>query len=606
MSRGIETNPRFHEHPEDHEKIFRISRRKSHAGSSKLTAREQLAGPCTIHSFEDDWGRVRSGHTLRDCRLFNELANDLKKEKQKEARHNRRPEQPPPSSPEGRHSSLQGQVLMIQEGRVPRTQRDAYTLQARAAESINIVEVYQLHDTETSIMFSQDDHPPAVRRQGHAPLVLDAQIGGYGMDRIFMDGGSSMNIIFASTLQKMLIPRSVWRKSSTEVYGVVPRAAATSLGVIELEVVFGKRHNFAKHVLEFEVLDWQSQYHAILGRPAFAQFMAVPHYAYLKLKMPGSSGVLTINGSFIKSDQCDHEFHRISDTFEAKQELREIAMVTDKSTFPLANRSEYREYGRDFSIDSDTVTHQVHPTDPDKTVRVYAHLPEEQAAALVAFLRDEWEIFAWCPADMPGIPREFAEQALRIKPNMGPMKQALRRFSEPKRIAIGEEVNRLLDAQFIRETKKATWIANPVLVPKKDTEVLRMCVNYGPINKHCPKDHFPLPRIDQIIDSTAGCDLLSFLDAYSGYNQIKMKEEEEEHTSFITPYGVFCYQTMPFGLKNAGASYQQMMQACLRDQIDRNVQVYVDDIISKPTAQTRYSTTSARHSRPSTSTRLSS
>src|SRR4051812_19657623 len=118
--------------------------------------------------------------------------------------------------------------------------------------------------------------------------------------------------------------------------------------------------------------------------------MAVPHYAYLKLKMPGSAEVLMINGSFIKLDQCDRDFHRIFDTFRAEQELREIAMVTDKSTFPLVNQSESKEYGRDFSIDSDTVTHQVHPTDPYKTVRVYAHLPEEPATALVAFLRDEW------------------------------------------------------------------------------------------------------------------------------------------------------------------------------------------------------------------------
>src|ERR1041385_3927695 len=182
---------------------------------------------------------------------------------------------------------------------------------------------------------------------------------------------------------------------------------------------------------------------------------------------------------------------------------------------------------------------------------------------------------------MPGIPREFAEHALRIKPNTKPVKLALQRFSEPKRRAIGEEVNRLLDAQFFRELKKDTWIANPVLVTKKDTDLLRMCVDYGPVNKHCPKDHFPLPRINQIIDSTTGCDLLSFLDAYSGYNQIKMKEEDEEHTSLITPYGVFCYRTMPFGLKNAGATYQWMMQACLRDQIGRNVQVYVDDIVIK-------------------------
>src|SRR3954462_11464310 len=106
---------------------------------------------------------------------------------------------------------------------------------------------------------------------------------------------------------------------------------------------------------------------------------------------------------------------------------------------------------------------------------------------------------------MPGVTREFAEHALRIKPNTKLVKQALRRFLEPKCRAIGEEINRLLDAQFIRETTKATLIANPVLVPTKDTDLLRMCVDYGAVNKHCPKDQFPLPRIDQIIDSTAGC-----------------------------------------------------------------------------------------------------
>src|SRR3954466_9469555 len=123
---------------------------------------------------------------------------------------------------------------MIQEGRVPQAQRDAYTLQAKAAESMNTVEVYQLHDVETSITFSQDDHPPAVPRPGHAPLVLDAQIRGYDMERIFMYGGSNLNIIFTSILHKMLIPRSVWKKSSTVIHGVVPGEAAASLGITEL------------------------------------------------------------------------------------------------------------------------------------------------------------------------------------------------------------------------------------------------------------------------------------------------------------------------------------------------------------------------------------
>jgi dsDNA-binding SOS-regulon protein len=106
-----------------------------------------------------------------------------------------------------------------------------------------------------------------------------------------------------------------------------------------------------------------------------------------------------------------------------------------------------------------------------------------------------------------------------------------------------------------------------------------MCVDYTSLNKNCPKDPFPLPRIDQIIDTIARCARLSFLDAYSGYNQIKLKKEGEEKMSFITPYGVLCYQVMPFDLKNTGATYQRMMQNCLGSQIGRNIQVYIDDII---------------------------
>ncbi|KAK1626826.1 hypothetical protein QYE76_001141 [Lolium multiflorum] len=157
----------------------------------------------------------------------------------------------------------------------------------------------------------------------------------------------------------------------------------------------------------------------------------------------------------------------------------------------------------------------------------------------------------------------------------------MRRFSEPKRKAIGEEVSRLRKAGFIRELKEAEWVANPVMVPKKKTTALRMCIDYMSLNKHCPKDHFPLPRSDQIVDSIAGCDRLSFLDAYSGYNQIKLKKEDQELTAFITPHGVFCYNVMTFGLKNAGATYQRCMQACLGEQIGRNIEVYIDDIVVK-------------------------
>ena len=123
-----------------------------------------------------------------------------------------------------------------------------------------------------------------------------------------------------------------------------------------------------------------------------------------------------------------------------------------------------------------------------------------------------------------------------------------------------------------------------------------MCVDYTGLYKACPKDRFPLPHIDQILDSTLGCEIISFLDAYSGYHHIMMKESDQLATSFITPYGSYCYVTMPFSLKNTGTTYQQCMQQCFTNQIDPldqpdqverpkpTIAVYVDDIVVK-TAQ---------------------
>ena len=108
-----------------------------------------------------------------------------------------------------------------------------------------------------------------------------------------------------------------------------------------------------------------------------------------------------------------------------------------------------------------------------------------------------------------------------------------------------------------------------------------MCVDYTDLNKHCPKDPFGLPRIDQVVDSTAGCSVVSFLDCYSGYHQISLVKEDEEKTAFITPFGAFCYTSMPFGLKNAGATYQRAIQTCLADHWGKRVEAYVDDVVIK-------------------------
>jgi hypothetical protein len=150
--------------------------------------------------------------------------------------------------------------------------------------------------------------------------------------------------------------------------------------------------------------------------------------------------------------------------------------------------------------------------------------------------------------------------------------------------AIEIEVCKLLAAGFIREYQHPVLLANPVLVPKK-TGGLRMFIDYTDLNKHCPKDPFPLPRIDQVVDSTAGSVLLCFLDCYSGYHQTALHPDDEDKTTFITPHGIYCYKVMTFGLKNAGATYQKAIQKFLKTQIGKNVEAYVDDVVVKTTEE---------------------
>ena len=120
-----------------------------------------------------------------------------------------------------------------------------------------------------------------------------------------------------------------------------------------------------------------------------------------------------------------------------------------------------------------------------------------------------------------------------------------------------------------------------MVIVKKPNGKWRMCVDFTDLNRACPKDSYPLPRIDTLVDSTARHKLLIFMDAFSSYNKIKMKEEDQEKTPFVTSQGLFCYKVISFGLKNAGATYQRLMNKMFAHQLRRNIQVYVDDMLVK-------------------------
>ncbi|KAG9450316.1 hypothetical protein H6P81_010281 [Aristolochia fimbriata] len=191
-----------------------------------------------------------------------------------------------------------------------------------------------------------------------------------------------------------------------------------------------------------------------------------------------------------------------------------------------------------------------------------ASLTTEEEVEYMALLREYRDIFAWNYTEMPGLDPRVAVHKLAVHPSVRP------------------EVDKLIAANFIREVKYPSWIANIVPVKKK-TGQIRACVDFRDLNKACPKDDFPLPITELMVDATTGYEALSFMDGSSGYNQIRMDPKDEELTAFLTPKGIFCYKVMPFGLKNAGATYQRAMQNIFDDFLHKRVECYVDDLVVK-------------------------
>src|SRR6185437_3385722 len=147
-------------------------------------------------------------------------------------------------------------------------------------------------------------------------------------------------------------------------------------------------------------------------------------------------------------------------------------------------------------------------------------------------------------------------------------------MSEERQKAAQAEVQKLLDVGVIREVQYPEWLANVVMVPKKNGK----WSDFTNLNKACLKDKYPLPHIDTLVDAAAGSEMLSMLDCFSSYHQIFMKKSDEEKTSFTTPFSTYCYVRMLEGLRNAGCTFNRTIGAVLGTQLDRNISAYADDV----------------------------
>ena len=226
---------------------------------------------------------------------------------------------------------------------------------------------------------------------------------------------------------------------------------------------------------------------------------------------------------------------------------------------------------------------------PNRSTYVSSLLTEEERAQLQEVLKANADVFAWVHSNMTGISTVNTSHKLNVLPSARPVRQRVQNFHPDRHQIIQTEVDNLLKAGFIKEVKYLEWLANVLVVPKKGGKWW-VCVDYTDLNDACPKDSFPLPHIDQIVDTLTGHGMLSFLDAFSGYHQIPMYPLDAEKTSFITPHGLFCYNVMPFRLKNVGATYQRLVTKMFRPLLGKTMEVYIDDMLIKSKERSDHAT----------------
>ena len=181
---------------------------------------------------------------------------------------------------------------------------------------------------------------------------------------------------------------------------------------------------------------------------------------------------------------------------------------------------------------------------------------------------------------MAGLDPRLVVHFLNVDPGVKPVVQPAKVFHIDLEAQITQEVKKLLATSFIKPIQHPKWLSNIVPVKKKNGQI-RCCVDFCNLNKACPKDEFPLPNVDLLVDSAAKNSMFSVMDGYSGYNQIHMAAKDTKKIAFKTPIRNFYYTAMPFGLKNAGATYQQTMTAIFHDMMHKEMEDYMDDIVVK-------------------------
>ncbi|XP_073119968.1 uncharacterized protein [Henckelia pumila] len=363
--------------------------------------------------------------------------------------------------------------------------------------------------TDPNISFGREDLKDVVLPHND-PLLVTLTIANYDVAHIFVDTGSSVNIIFKETLDQMKLEGFELDPITTELYGFTGHALQP-LGQIVLPLSLGSGEQRVTKMACFTVVDAPSSFNGILGRPALGDFRVVASTYHQKLKFPSGKEVGVVRGDQKAARLCYVNEVKV----DAKRSRREVGMV-------LIGRAP-RVLGQKVFLMSEEDHEKVELSPRAQMVKLAADLSSSMRQSLIDCLKENKDVFAWPVSELTGVSADVMVHRLNIFAGAKQVKQKKRHFGPEKDKVIKKEVNELL------------------------RQVISICVSW----------------------------------IYQGYHQIPLAEEDQDKVSFTTSHGTFCYRVMPFGLKNAGATYQRLMDRVFASQIGRNMEVYVDDILVK-------------------------
>uniref|UniRef100_A0A2N9HFT2 RNA-directed DNA polymerase n=1 Tax=Fagus sylvatica TaxID=28930 RepID=A0A2N9HFT2_FAGSY len=463
-------------------------------------------------------------------------------------------------------------------------------------------------ETTNAVTFTDEDMEvqyPDHRR----PLYVSAVIKDVQVRRALVDTGSCLNLIPLSTLKAANIPQHKIQGAPIEVTGF-GGAAEYTMGHIQLVLRVGP----IVALTRFHVVNSEVPYHVLLGRPWLHKHKLISstYHQCIKGRLNGKPIRIAANPS--PFDQTEAHFIEAALYDELSTEeppiikpsgtpLPDWEDIRNDPDVDLREVLERKKKRKERMAEEESAPRCIRVQMPDG--RIVYRLKKAEGYKSLADEKEEAKLEKSAAENSKITPKEDLEvinlshdpgidKPVSISTSLSAVERAclinlLKEYQDvfawkydemPVEAQITQEVKKLLAAGFIKPIQHPRWLSNIVPVKKKNGQI-RCCVDFRNLNKACPKDEFPLPNMDLLIDSAAGSAMFSFMDGFSGYNQIRMSPRDAEKTAFRTPIGNFYYTVMPFGLKNAGATYQRTMTAMFHDMIHQEIEDYVDDIVVK-------------------------